>query len=117
MGIEDACTLAELLADATTDTDIRSMVSTYEALRIPRVDRILKYARFQGEKWTLKKPEQIAARNELWKRIGEDWYKKLHQVAVPEEMAAFGSPEFLAWLDKFDVFQEVKRAKARSSRL
>lgn len=115
--LEDAATLASLLSTATPDQNLRHRITLYENLRIPRTDRIRDFAQHQIENWTFTDPEQIRVRNELWNKTAQSWWRDLHQIAEPEMMAGFGSPEFQAWLNRYNVFEEVRKAKMRAARL
>ncbi|CAK1355893.1 hypothetical protein CB0940_00433 [Cercospora beticola] len=115
--LEDAATLASLLSTATPDQNLRHRITLYESLRIPRINRIRDFAQHQIENWTFTDTEQIRVRNELWNKTAQSWWRDLHQIAEPEMMAGFASPEFQAWLNRYDVFEEARKAKMRAARL
>ncbi|KAF2214806.1 hypothetical protein CERZMDRAFT_95189 [Cercospora zeae-maydis SCOH1-5] len=115
--LEDAATLASLLSTASPEQNLRYRITLYEKLRIPRIGRIRDFARHQYENWTFTDAKRILVRNELWNKTAQPWWRDLHQIAKPEMMAGFGSPEFQAWLNRYDAFEEARKAKMRAARL
>lgn len=119
MGLEDAVVLSELFAStASGRDDIASKIELYEAMRRPRCDAVRKYATAIGQSWTETDPMKIERRNRTWKKLWND--PKFSNVKA-DGTAPFGSAEFEAWLDKYDVFdvveREIRQRNRKSSRI
>ncbi|SMR59440.1 unnamed protein product [Zymoseptoria tritici ST99CH_3D1] len=112
MGIEDAAALSELLANASSGSDLRLLTENYENLRRPRCETVLHLARAYGASWSTKDPEQIRRRNATWKRAHE----QRHQPVRADSRAPPGSPAFGQWIETYDVFEALREELGRLKR-
>ena len=110
-GVEDGAVLGELLAGASPQEDIRSLVKLYEAIRRPRCDMIRTFATIQGAMWSTKDPGKRQQRD---RNLAA--YQTQQPSTKPDQRASFSTPEFQIWLDQYDVKEEVMKARSSTAR-
>ncbi len=111
MGVEDGAVLGELLAKASPEDDLGSMIKQFEAIRRPRCETMRTFATVQGAAWALKDPEKIQQRDQKFAT-----YEAVQASIKSDPSASFSSPAFQRWVDQYDVKKEVSRAKSAAAR-
>jgi 2-polyprenyl-6-methoxyphenol hydroxylase-like FAD-dependent oxidoreductase len=103
MGIEDAAVLATLLLHASSPADIPRQTKCFDRARHARVEAVRNYSDFVGKMFSY--PD--GKKQQITDKVLRSYDPNLFPDAVPSITAHYGSPEWMTWLDVFDVEETV----------